>query len=100
MSQYRFTPQAADDLDEIYSFIARDNPRAADRVEDAIFRACQILADSPLIGHVRNDLTASPLRFWAVRPYSNYLIVYDPKNKPLRIIRILHGARDLASVLM
>ncbi len=29
-----------------------------------------------------------------------YLIVYDPENKPLQIIRILHGARDLPSVLM
>jgi plasmid stabilization system protein ParE len=27
-------------------------------------------------------------------------IVYDPEKKPLQIIRILHGARDLPSVLM
>ena len=36
------------------------------------------------------------MRFWVVRPYSNYLIVYDPQKKPLQIIRILHGARDLS----
>jgi len=29
-----------------------------------------------------------------------YLIVYDPDKRPLQIIRILHGARDLPSVLM
>jgi plasmid stabilization system protein ParE len=29
-----------------------------------------------------------------------YLIVYDPEKKPLQIIRILDGARDLPSVLM
>jgi plasmid stabilization system protein ParE len=34
-----------------------------------------------------------------VHPYPNYLIVYDPGKNPLQIIRILHGARDLPSVL-
>jgi plasmid stabilization system protein ParE len=48
---------------------------------------------------MRKDLTALPLRFLVVHPYSNYLVVYDPENKPTQIIRILHGARDLPSVL-
>lgn len=62
--------------------------------------ACRLLVDSPLAGRVRKDLTPLPLRFWVVHPYSNYLIVYDPEKKPLQIIRILHGARDLPSVLV
>jgi plasmid stabilization system protein ParE len=71
----------------------------ADRVADAIFVACDFLADSPLGGRIRKELTPLPVRFWVVQPYSNYLIVYDPENRPLRIIRILHGARDLPSLL-
>jgi plasmid stabilization system protein ParE len=47
MSGYQFTPQAVADLFDIWSFIAQDNPAAADRVEDAVFRACDFLADSP-----------------------------------------------------
>ncbi len=43
MSQYQFTPQATGDLFEIWNFIAHDNPEAADRVEEAIFRACDLL---------------------------------------------------------
>jgi plasmid stabilization system protein ParE len=93
MSSYRFTPQAASDLLDIWSFIAQDNPDAADR------RACDILAEAPLAGQMRKDLTALPLRFWVVHPYPNYLIVYDPESKPLHVIRILHGARNLPSVL-
>jgi plasmid stabilization system protein ParE len=100
MSRYQFTPQAVDDLFEVWNFIARKNSNAADRVEEAIFSACGFLADSPLAGRVRKDLTPLPLRFWVVHPYSNYLIVYDPGKQPLQIIRILHGARDLPSVLM
>lgn len=99
MSSYQFTPQAARDLFDIWNFIAQDNPEAADRVETAVFRACDLLADSPLAGRVRKDVTLLALRFWVVHPYSNYLVVYDPESKPLRVIRILHGARDLPSVL-
>jgi plasmid stabilization system protein ParE len=65
-----------------------------------VFRACDLLADSPFAGRARKDLTPLPVRFWVVHPYSKYLIVYDPEKKPLQIIRVLHGARDLPSVLM
>jgi plasmid stabilization system protein ParE len=94
MSRYQFTPQATDDLLDIWSFIARHSPEAADRVEEAVFRACDLLADSPLAGRKREDLTRLSVRFWVVHPYSN-----DPETKPLQIIRILHGARDLPSIL-
>jgi plasmid stabilization system protein ParE len=99
MSSYQFTPQALGDLLDIWNFIGQDNPTVADRVDEAIFGACNFLADSPLAGRIRKELTLLPVRFWVVQPYSNYLIVYDPENKPLRIIRILHGARDLPSIL-
>jgi plasmid stabilization system protein ParE len=100
MDKYELTPEAVSDLFGIWNFINRDNPEAADRVEEAVFRACDLLADSPLVGRVRKDLAPLPLRFWVVHPYSKYLIVYDPEKKLLRIIRILHGARDFSSALM
>jgi plasmid stabilization system protein ParE len=100
MSRYLFTPQAMRDLLDIWSFIARDNREAADRVEAAVFRACDLLAESPLAGRTRNDPTQLPVRFWVLHPYSNYFIVYDAEKKPLQIIRIIHGARDLPSVLI
>jgi len=100
MERYQLTPEAVSDLVEICDFINQDNPEAADRVEDAILRACDLLAGSPLACRVRKDLTPVPLRFCVVQPYSMHLIVYDPEKKPLQIIRILHGARDLPSVLM
>ncbi|SRR6266852_1882438 len=99
MSGYQFTPQAVADLFDIWSFIAQDNPVAADQVEDAVFRACDFLADSPLAGRMRKELTPLPVCFWVLQAYPNYLIVYDPEKKTLQIIRILHGARDLPSLL-
>jgi len=99
MSEYQFTPEALGDLLDIWNFIAHDNLQAADRVEAAIFDACELLARSPSAGVIRRDLTALPVRFWVVHPYPNYLIVYDPGKAPLQIIRILHGARNLPSML-
>jgi plasmid stabilization system protein ParE len=99
MSAYRLTPQALDDLSDVWVFIARDNLEAADRVEQAVYQACELIATAPLAGSVRGDLTAFPVRFWTVQPYTNYLIVYDPKTSPVQIIRILHGARNLPSIL-
>jgi plasmid stabilization system protein ParE len=43
MSRYQFTPQAADDLFEIWSYISRDSVKAANRVEDAVYKACALL---------------------------------------------------------
>jgi plasmid stabilization system protein ParE len=99
MTRYQFTPQATDDLFEIWKYIANDNLEAANRVDQAVQAACEFLAAAPLAGRVREDLTALPLRLWLVPPYRNYWIVYDPNTSPLQIIRILHAARDIPSIL-
>ena len=99
MSSYQLTPQAADDLFEIWSYIATDDLDSADRVEEAIYAACALLSDTPLAGRIREDLTALPLRFWLVQPYRNCWIVYRPETKPLQVIRILRATRNIPSIL-
>lgn len=99
MSEYRFTPQAADDLFALWSYLAEESPEAANRVEEAAYSACAFLAETPHAGRIREDLTALPVRFWLVQPFRNCWIVYDPKSKPLQIIRILHPARNITAIL-
>ena len=41
---FRFTPQAAEDLDAIWWFVAKENRNAADRVELEIVATCGRLA--------------------------------------------------------
>ena len=91
MRGYDFHPEAETELDEIWEFIAEDNPAAADRVTEDIISAIERLADSPHIGHRRSDLTSRPLRFWSVR---NYLVAYAPAEKPLWIVAIIHASRS------
>ena len=75
------------DLDEIWEFIAQDNPRAADKVTEDILSALATLVASPHMGHRRPRLTSRPLRFWQVR---NYLIAYTPEETPLWVIAVMH----------
>ena len=96
---FQFTPQAIEDLDAIWWFIARDNRDAADRVEMEIIEACRRLAKHPLIGTKRRDVTPLPVRFWTLAKYVNYVIVYRPDTVPLQVVAVLHGKRDLKEVL-
>ncbi len=58
--------------------------------------AIDLIDDRPDLGHVREDLTNRPLKFWAV---FSYLIVYTAKPRPIQVIRVLHGARDIEHLL-
>lgn len=53
------------------------------------------LAEAPGLGHFREDLAPEPVRFW---PVYSYLIVYLPDSDPLQVLRVLHGARDVAAI--
>jgi len=99
MNRFRFSSLALTDISEIWSFIAQDSPEAAGRIEQAIYQACEFLSGSPRIGSFRKDLTTLPVRFWLVRPYDTYFIVYDPETTPLLVVRILHVARDIPNIL-
>lgn len=66
MSAYVLTPLAEADIFDIWSYIARDNEDAADRVEQAIDDACAFVAEAFMSGHSRSDLTSRPLRFWTL----------------------------------
>jgi antitoxin ParD1/3/4 len=96
---FQFTPQAAEDLDGIWWFIARDSREAADRVEAEMIITCRRLAKHPLMGTMRLDITPLPVRFWTVTRFPNYVIVYRPGTVPLQVIAVLHGKQELKETL-
>jgi len=51
------------------------------------------------MGTKRRDITPLPVRFWTLPKFSNYVIVYRPDTTPLRIVAVLHGNRDLKTLL-
>lgn len=89
--------EAASDLFSIWEYLA-DNAgvNIADRIAADLRRAMEQLVRSPLIGHLREDLTAQPVRFWAVH---SYYVIYIPQSSPLTIVRVVHSARDVPELL-
>ncbi|MGB7548504.1 MAG: type II toxin-antitoxin system RelE/ParE family toxin [Terracidiphilus sp.] len=96
---YQLTPRALNDLDDIWNYIAEDSMDAANRVESAILGACSSLARLPLLGSKRSEITSLPVRFWAVTSFPNFIVVYRPETKPLQVIAVVHGKRDIKSLL-
>ncbi|HEV3317896.1 MAG TPA: type II toxin-antitoxin system RelE/ParE family toxin [Candidatus Angelobacter sp.] len=96
MKPFVLTAEAERDLDQILDYLVEDSIDVAGRVLDAIENAFYKLAKAPNIGHFREDLADKQQKFFLV--YS-YLIVYRFQTKPLQILRVLHAARDVQSLL-
>jgi plasmid stabilization system protein ParE len=96
MSRFRLSPEAAQDLTEIYEYIAQDSIEAAERVRAEIHQELRSLAEMPGKGHRREDLTAQAVLFWPVR---SYLVIYFADSSPLQIVAILHGKRNIRRIL-
>ncbi|WP_052668762.1 type II toxin-antitoxin system RelE/ParE family toxin [Nitriliruptor alkaliphilus] len=96
MASLLLSAPAASDLREIHAYIAADDPAAARRILDDLRDAMHRLADLPGLGHVRDDLADETLRVWTVHPY---LVIYRPETRPLQIVRVLSGYRDIATLL-
>lgn len=84
------TPQAEVDLSEIWSYIARDNRTAADRLIRRITDAFDRLASNPQLGFQQDELRPG-LRCKPVK--RRYLIFYEVVGQNLRILRVMHGSR-------
>lgn len=98
-ASYQLTPRALDDLDEIWNYIAQDKISAANRVESAILSACYSLVRHPMLGTKRIEITSKPVRFWTVPRYPKFIVVYRPETKPLQIVTVVHGMRNLKQLL-
>ncbi len=91
MPQIIRSAQAERDTVEIWAYIARNNPSAADHLLDTFDEIFTSLSMQPHLGKSVEELAAN-LRFF---PTGNYLIFYRPVTDGVEIVRVLHGARDI-----
>jgi toxin ParE1/3/4 len=89
-NSYRVSGRASADLDEIWSYIAQDNPDAADGFTSTLFSRFSKLAAMPKIGRTREDLSRGLRSF----PAGRYIIFYREGGGGVEIVRVLHGARN------
>ena len=97
MKRYILAPEAEQDLDDITAYLAEEGgARVARHVLKQIKDAIAFLSRTPGAGHSREDLTDAAIKFW---PVYSYLILYKSASRPIEIVRIVHGSRDMARLL-
>ena len=89
-----FTKPAITDLSGLVSFIARDNPQAAERFGFEIIEKAEKLDQFPLLGRVVPEFKIENLREIIHRPYR---IVYRVREERgvIEILRVWHAARGI-----
>jgi plasmid stabilization system protein ParE len=93
--RFELTRRAISDLQSIWDFVSEDSFDAADRLLEDFYTAFQQLSEMPGMGHKREDLTTRNVLFW---PVHSYLVIYSA-SQPMRIVRVLHGKRDVKKLL-
>ena len=100
MLPFRLTSAAHADLDAIFAYLASQNLDVATRFFEAFWNDALRLAFMPGMGAKttfrRRDLR--DLRSWPIKGFQKYLIFYKPVGKQIRILRVVHGARDIPSI--
>lgn len=91
MRRVRLTPAAREDLDAIWSYIAKESPDAADRFLRRLSDRMNQLPRAPYVGE-RQDRYREGLRSIVE---GAYVIFYLPTDDSIDVHRVLHGARDL-----
>jgi toxin ParE1/3/4 len=95
-----WSPQAREDLLEIYIAIGLDNPDAAERLYTAMESKAELLGRHPRLGVRRPEIQGSA----RILVEGAYLILYethpDTDEGPIEtveIVRVVDGRRDLTS---
>jgi toxin ParE1/3/4 len=94
-NKIKYSPAAADDMDEIFSYISQENISIAENMLEKIDHQIAGLADFPNRGSVLSDeeytLIQRGYRLIIIHPY---LVFYRIIGDTIIIHRILHGRRD------
>ena len=84
-----WTPEAIDDRRAIYDYIEADNPSAALALDELFSEKANRLIDHPGLG--RPGCVNDTREFVA---HQNYVLIYDTVADTVRILRVLHAARQ------
>jgi plasmid stabilization system protein ParE len=98
MTEIEFAPRARTDLDDIERYLRRE---AGQRITKNILRRIRdrvaVLADHPRAGRIREEY--GERRLLSCRPYVIYVIRAHAAQETVVVLRIVHGARDIPSLL-
>jgi toxin ParE1/3/4 len=94
------TKDAANDLSDIYSYIAaQDSPQKADYVLDHIEKKFISLSELPERGVNPRELLSLGIREYREIFFKPYRIIYRILNKTVYVYLIVDGRRDMQTLL-
>lgn len=88
------SPEAQEDLIEIWLYISQNNQAAADQLINAVNEKLILLSESPQMGQLREELRTSLRSF----PVGKYRLFYYPIPGGIELVRVIHGARDIENL--
>jgi toxin ParE1/3/4 len=94
--------RARQDILALVTYIAADNAKAAAALYDAYERViATTLAEMPDIGRPYRSAEAGlqGVRAVSLGRFRSYLVFYRRRDDEVEVLRVLHGARDLHSIL-
>jgi toxin ParE1/3/4 len=96
-------PRARDDIIRQFRWylVNKDAADTAYRFLDAFEESVQQLISTPHMGSPRalKNRHLEGLRAWPVKGFEEIVIFYLPEGETVRVIRVLHGRRDLERIL-
>ena len=87
-----FTKEARRDLREIVDYTEQKwGEKQAEKYFNQVMEKCRDLAAETISGRKRHELKGAPFSY----SVQSHIIFYQKTKKSIRILRILHGARDI-----
>lgn len=95
-TRYALTPGALEDLRDIRAYLRLESEDAWPIVSRALREAFRRLTEFPESGRVHQEWASARYRFL---PVYSYEVMYRIESGGVKIIRVIHGARDVGAVL-
>jgi len=92
---------ATRDLEECARYIRKGSRRSATRFLRAAKSTCRTLLRFPMMGGMLDSTRPEleGLRVFPVKGFASYLLFYRLIESGIELVRVLHGARDIPSIL-
>ena len=89
------------DLIETFAYLGNADPRVGDRFFAAVEATLQKIAEFPEMGSLCRVMNPklNGLRRISVRGFKKHQVFYRNEGATIRVVRVLHGSRDIRSIL-
>lgn len=95
MSVVKYANTARADVALIVDTILQDSVTGAESFLDDLERVVNLIGQYPLAGRKRTEVEAGVRSM----PMGGYVVFYQPMKNSVVIVRVIHGARDIGSLL-